>query len=402
MTTFQFRAVTSEGKVRTGSYTAADQKKVALELRRQGLTPTYIGLDKPGGFEFKLPEFSGSKRRDVLFFTQELATLLSSSVPVDRALSIVSELTEKPAFRAVVLDILRLLKAGRPLGDALATYPLYFSDLYINMVRAGEASGSLATVFERLANFERNRDELRGYIISALMYPLLLGLTGIGAIIVLMYFVVPKFATIFEGGRMQIPLPTLVMLRTSEFLQAWGWLMAIVLGVGLTIFLSYIRTPKGRWWWDDFRLRVPLLGDALRKAETARFARAMATLVSNTVPLVQSIQIAAGTMANQRIAKSLESVAQGVKRGEGISVPLRRSGQFPSLASHLLSVGEETGKLDEMFTRMADIYEADTRDAIKRFTSLFEPLLILTMGIVVGALILSMLLAITSINEVAI
>jgi general secretion pathway protein F len=270
------------------------------------------------------------------------------------------------------------------------------------MVRAGEASGSLATVFERLANFERNRDELRGYIISALMYPLLLGLTGIGAIIVLMYFVVPKFATIFEGGRMQIPLPTLVMLRTSEFLQAWGWLMAMVLGIGLTTFFSYIRTPKGRWWWDDFRLRMPLLGDALRKAETARFARAMATLVSNTVPLVQSIQIAAGTMANQRIAKSLESVAQGVKRGEGISAPLRRSGQFPSLASHLLSVGEETGKLDEMFTRMADIYEADTRDAIKRFTSLFEPLLILTMGIVVGALILSMLLAITSINEVAI
>jgi general secretion pathway protein F len=402
MTTFQFRAVTSEGKVRTGSYTAADPKKVALELRRQGLTPTYIGLDKPSGFEFKLPEFSGSKRRDVLFFTQELATLLSSSVPVDRALSIVSELTEKPAFRAVVLDILRLLKAGRPLGEALAAYPLYFSDLYINMVRAGEASGSLATVFERLANFERNRDELRGYIISALMYPLLLGLTGIGAIIVLMYFVVPKFATIFEGGRMQIPLPTLVMLRTSEFLQAWGWLMAMVLGIGLTTFFSYIRTPKGRWWWDDFRLRMPLLGDALRKAETARFARAMATLVSNTVPLVQSIQIAAGTMANQRIAKSLESVAQGVKRGEGISAPLRRSGQFPSLASHLLSVGEETGKLDEMFTRMADIYEADTRDAIKRFTSLFEPLLILTMGIVVGALILSMLLAITSINEVAI
>ncbi len=402
MTTFQFRAVTSEGKLRTGSYTAEDTRKVAVELRRQGLTPTYIGLDKPAGFELKMPDFGGGKRRDVLFFTQELATLLSSSIPVDRALAIVSELTEKAAFRAVVLDILRMLKSGRPLGDSLATHPSYFSDLYINMVRAGEASGSLATVFERLAHFERNRDELRGYIVSSMMYPLLLGLTGVGAIIVLMYFVVPKFATIFEGGRMQIPLPTLVMLRTSEFLQEWGWLMALVI-TGLVIaFFSYIRTPGGRWWWDDFRLKVPLLGDALRKAETARFARAMSTLVSNTVPLVQSIQIAGGTLGNQRIAKALDSVAQGVKRGEGISVPLRRCGQFPSLAAHLLSVGEETGKLDEMFTRMADIYEADTRDAIKRFTSLFEPLLILTMGIVVGALILSMLLAITSINEVAI
>jgi len=402
MTTFQFRAVTTDGKIRTGSYTAGSDKLVASELRRQGLTPTYIGLGKPGGFDLKLPEFSGGKRRDVLFFTQELATLLSSSIPIDRALSIVSELTEKPAFRAVVMDILRMLKGGKALADTLATHPGYFSDLYVNMVRAGEASGSLATVFQRLSNFERNRDELRGYIISSLMYPLLLGLTGIGAIVVLMYYVVPKFATIFEGGRMVIPLPTLIMLRMSEFLQAWGWLMAIVIIGGTIGFFSYIRTPAGRWWWDDFRLKVPLLGDALRKAETARFARAMSTLVSNTVPLVQSIQIAGGTLGNQRISKALESVAQGVKRGEGIAVPLRRCGQFPSLASHLLSVGEETGKLDEMFTRMADIYEAETRDAVKRFTSLFEPLLILTMGIVVGALILSMLLAITSINEVAI
>ncbi|WP_031496126.1 type II secretion system F family protein [Bryobacter aggregatus] len=402
MTTFQFRAVTSDGKARSGSYTAASEKLVAIELRRQGLTPTYIGLEKPSGFELKLPEFGGKKRRDVLFFTQELATLLSSSVPVDRALSIVSELTERQEFRSVVLDILRMLKGGKSLADSIATHPSYFSELYINMVRAGEASGSLATVFQRLSHFERNRDELRGYIISSMMYPLLLGLTGLGAIVVLMYFVVPRFATIFEGGRMQIPLPTLIMLRTSEFLQAWGWLLGIVVAAALVSFLSYIGTKDGRWWWDDFRLRIPLLGDALRKAETARFARAMSTLVSNTVPLVQSLQIAGGTLANLRMARSLETVAQGVKRGEGISVPLRRSGQFPPLASHLLSVGEETGKLDEMFTRMADIYEADTRDAVKRFTSLFEPLLILTMGIIVGALILSMLLAITSINEVAI
>ncbi|MBZ2184679.1 MAG: type II secretion system F family protein [Bryobacter sp.] len=402
MTTYQFRAVTNDGKTRTGTHTAENEKKVAAELRRQGLTPIYIGLGKSGGFELKLPEWGAGKRRDVLFFTQEISTLLNSSVPIDRALTIVSELTEKPAFRAVVIDILRLIKGGKTLADALGTHGTYFSDLYVNMVRAGEASGSLSVVFQRLSHFERNRDELRGYIISSMMYPLLLAITGVGAIVVLMYFVVPKFATIFEGGRMTIPLPTLVMLRTSEFLQAWGWLIGlglIAFGVG---FASFIRTEKGRWWWDEFRLRVPLLGDALRKAETARFARAMATLVSNTVPLVQSIQIAGGTLANQRIARALDSVAQGVKRGEGIAVPLRRCGQFPSLASHLLSVGEETGKLDEMFTRMADIYENDTRDAIKRFTSLFEPLLILTMGIVVGALILSMLLAITSINEVAI
>ncbi len=337
----------------------------------------------------------------MLFFTQELATLLNSSVPVDRALAIVSELTERPAFRAIVLEILRLLKSGKPLHESLAAHPAYFSELYISMVRAGEASGSLAPVFTRLADFERNRDDLRSYIVGSLSYPLLLALTGLGAILVLMYFVVPRFSTIFQDGRMVIPLPTLIMLRTSEFLQAWGWLLGLLLAVSSLAFYSYIRTPDGRWWWDDFRLRIPLLGDALRKAETARFARAMGTLITNTVPLVQSLQIAGGTLANQRMAKSLETVAQGVKRGEGISVPLRRSGQFPPLAAHLLSVGEETGKLDDMFMRMADIYEADTRAAVKRFTSLFEPILILLMGVVVGALILSMLLAITSINEVA-
>jgi general secretion pathway protein F len=402
MTTFQFRAVTADGKSRSGTYSADNEKQVSAELRRQGLTPLYIGLTKPGGLEFKLPEFKAGKRRDVLFFTQELATLLASSVPVDRALSIVTELTERPSFRLVVTDVLRLLKGGKPLAEALAAHPDYFSELYINMVRAGEASGSLSTVFARLSDFERNRDDLRSYIVSSMSYPVLLAATGMGAIIVLMYFVVPRFATIFEGGRMVIPLPTLIMLRTSEFLRAWGWLLAIVLAAASVTFLWYIRTPDGRWWWDDFRLRVPLIGDALRKAETARFARAMGTLVANTVPLVQSLQIAGGTLANQRMAKSLEVVAQGVKRGEGISVPLRRSGKFPPLAAHLLSVGEETGKLDDMFTRMADIYEADTRAAVKRFTSLFEPILILLMGVVVGALILSMLLAITSINEVAI
>jgi general secretion pathway protein F len=401
VTTFQFRAVTIDGKTRTGTYSAESEKQVAVELKRQGLTPVYVGVGKGESGGWKLPEFNTGRRRDVLFFTQELATLLNSSVPVDRALAIVSELTERPQFRTVVMEILRLLKGGKPLNESLASHPQYFSELYISMVRAGEASGSLATVFTRLADFERNRDDLRSYIVGSLSYPVLLALTGVGAIVVILYYVVPNFATIFQDGRMEIPLPTLIMLRTSEFLRSWGWLLVLLLIAGSVGFLSYIRTAGGRWWWDDFRLRIPLLGDTFRKAETARFARAMGTLIANTVPLVQSLQIAGGTLANQRMAKSLEMVAQGVKRGEGISVPLRRSGQFPPLAAHLLSVGEETGKLDDMFARMADIYEADTRAAVKRFTSLFEPILILLMGVIVGALILSILLAITSINEVA-
>jgi general secretion pathway protein F len=179
-------------------------------------------------------------------------------------------------------------------------------------------------------------------------------------------------------------------------------MIAIGLAAAAIALYVYIRTVPGRLWWDSFRLKVPLLGDALRKAETARFARAMGTLVSNSVPLVQSISIARAILNNRKIANSLEAVATGVKRGEGIAAPVRRAAEFPPLAGHLLSVGEETGRLDVMFQRMADIYENDTRVAIRRFTSLFEPLIILVMGIIVGVMILSMLLAITSINEVAV
>jgi general secretion pathway protein F len=402
-TTFFFRAVAADGKVRSGSLSGDSEKLIARELRKQGLTPVYVGAaPKSAALEIKLPSFGKNRRRDVLFFTQELSTLLNSGVPLDRALSITAELTERTSFRFIVLDVLRVLKGGRSLADSLGTHPDYFSDLYINMVRAGEASGALAAIFERLAEFERSRDELRNYIISSMIYPALLALVGMASILLLLTFVVPRFASIFEGSTMKIPVPTQMMLTASVIVKKYWWMAASAIAAGLIVWRGYTRTPAGRIWWDGLRLKIPVLGDALLKAETARFARAMATLVANTVPLVQSIGIAAATLNNKTIAGALVGVAQGVKRGEGIAVPLRKAGVFPLLASHLLTVGEETGRLDQMFARMAEIYENDTRAAIKRFTALFEPLIILVMGIVVGALILSMLLAITSINDVAV
>jgi len=297
--------------------------------------------------------------------------------------------------------VVRLIKGGKSLADSLGAHPAYFSELYVNMVRAGEASGSLSQIFERLSEFERTRDDLRGYIVSSLIYPGLLTLVGLGSIIVLLEFVVPRFASIFSDPRMTIPAPTLMLLTVSRYLQQYGVAAAVVLTAALFAFVTYIRTPGGRMWWDVLRLRLPVLGDALRKAETARFARAMGTLVAASVPLVQSIGISRGILNNRRIAASLERVVQGVKRGEGIAGPLAKAGEFPPLASHLLSVGEETGHLDAMFNRMADIYETETRTAIRRFTSLFEPLIILVMGLLIGTLILSLMLAITSINDIA-
>src|SRR6185369_13127415 len=403
MATFFFRAVASDGKVRSGSLSGEDEKLIARELRKQGLTPIYVGVAPKGAsFEIKLPSLGKGKRRDVLFFTQELSTLMSAGVPLDRALSITGELTERPAFRFIVLDVLRVLKGGRSLADSLATHPDYFSDLYINMVRAGEASGALAAIFERLAEFERSRDDLRNFIISSMIYPALLATVGLASVIILITFVVPKFATIFSDPRMKIPVPTQIMIAASNLMQSYGWIALGVTVAAIAMWNFYIRTASGRIWWDGARLKIPMLGDALLKAETARFARAMATLVANTVPLVQSIGIAAATLNNKTISGALVGVAMGVKRGEGIAGPMRKAGVFPPLAAHLLTVGEETGKLDLMFARMADIYENDTRASIKRFTALFEPLIILVMGIMVGALILSMLLAITSINDVAV
>src|SRR5579864_1275946 len=241
-TAYFFKAIASDGKLRTGTLSADTDKHVAQELKRQGLIPVYVGLEQKSGFEFRLPTFERGKRRDILFFTQELSTLLNAGIPLDRALFITAELTVHAAFRSLVLDVVRLIKSGKSLADSLATHPSHFSELYVNMVRAGEASGSLAQIFERLAEFERTRDDLRGYIVSSMIYPILLSLVGIGSIFVLLEFVVPRFALIFSDPRMVIPTPTLVMMKASAIVQTYGLPALITLAVALIAFQAYIRT----------------------------------------------------------------------------------------------------------------------------------------------------------------
>lgn len=398
--TYHFRAVTADGKNRTGTLSASSEKLAASELKKQGLLPIYVGIRPQSRGELKLPNFQFGKRRAILFFTQEIATLLSAGVPLDRALSITSELGESEEFRAVADDVLRALKGGRSFGDALGTRPDYFSEIYVNMVRAGEASGSLAAIFERLSEYERTRDELRGYITSAMVYPALLATVGSASIFLLLYFVVPRFASVFAESRMKIPTPTLILIETSNLVKTYGGWVLLGLAGAVVGLRSYIASAAGRIWWDAFKLKLPVLGDALRKSQSAQFARSMGTLVGNGVPLVQSLSISRAILTNRWMGNALEAVSQGIKRGEGVSAPLARSGQFPPLLSHLLAVGEETGHLDAMFNRAADIFDADTKAAIKRFTSLFEPLIILFMGVVIGALILSLMMAITSLNDV--
>src|SRR5271170_8049978 len=220
MNNFFFKAVASDGQLRTGTIHADTERWVAQELRRQGLTPVYVGSQPQKSFELKLPAFKGAKRKDVLFFTQELSTLLNAGVPLDRALTITSELTERASFRLLVLDILRIVKGGKSLADSLATHPDYFSDLFVNMVRAGEASGSLASVFDRLSEFERSSDDLRAYIVSSMVYPALLALVGAASIAILMNFVVPRFAGVFEQSHLVMPAPTRMLIETSHMVQS--------------------------------------------------------------------------------------------------------------------------------------------------------------------------------------
>jgi len=403
MAAFFFRAVASDGKVRSGRLTGDNERMVARELRKQGLTPVYVGVAPKGtSFEIKLPSFGTGRRRDVLFFTQELATLLTAGVPLDRALSITGELTEKAAFRFIVLDVLRVLKGGKSLADSLGTHPDHFSDLYINMVRAGEASGALAPIFERLAEFERSRDDLRNYIVSSMIYPALLALVGLSSILILLTFVVPRFAAVFSDSHLKVPVPTQIMLEASAFIQAYWWIGAAAL-VGFIVFwTTYTRTVAGRLWWDGTRLKIPMLG------ENAAEGRDGAVCAGHGDPGGQ--HRAAGAIHRHRRRHPEQQDHFRGARGRGPGRQARRGNcrtgpqvrVFPPLASHLLMVGEETGRLDQMFARMADIYETDTRASIQRFTAIFEPLVILVMGVIVGAFILSMLLAITSINDVAV
>ena len=290
MSTFHYRALATDGKVRTGTLSSGDEAAAVRELRRQGMTPVFIGTSRPGGWSLKLPRFGRRRSRDLLHFTQEVSTLLDAGIPLDRALSITAELTERKHFRSVIDDVLRALRSGSSFADSLGARPEYFSELYLSMVRAGEVSGTLSLTMDRLAEFERSRDELRGYIISSLTYPGLLSIVGAGSIFVLLRFVIPKFAEAFTQSNIVMPTPMRMLLGVSDVVGVYGVPVIALLVLSVVGLRYYVKTPAGRLAWDRFQLRIPLLGAALRKADTARFARAMATLVQSAVPLVQSIR----------------------------------------------------------------------------------------------------------------
>lgn len=406
MPTYSYKATDPEGKVVSGIMEGTKERDVVTGLHEIGCIPMRIslseggrknlGLDVVEGF---LSVFKSVSTKDVAMFTQDLASLLEAGLPVDRSLSILTDATEKDKFKTVISDILKTVQGGGYLSDGLAKHPELFSTLYVNMIRAGEAGGVLEAVLVRLGVFLENSQDLKDFVRSAMVYPLFLVFVAGISIIILMTFVIPKFSGIFADMGQTIPLTTRFLLMSSEILRSW-W-PVILAGLGMAGFLlrRYLKTPAGRLRLDQYKLRLPFARELVKKMEVARFARTLGTLTRSGVPILQALNLVREVIVNRMIARSMGPVYDRVKEGERLSGPLSETGIFPSLAIQMITVGEETGRLDDMLLRVAENYEKAVKNTVKRLISLLEPVMILAMGLVVGFIVISMLMAIFSMNE---
>jgi general secretion pathway protein F len=391
---FSYRATTANGTIIEGVIEATDERSAAVRIKNTGVIPLKIFTPKEG---VKRNLFSRSSKGDVLTFTAELSSLLTAGLPLDRALNILAEVSENREMKSVIQSMLKSIREGNSFSDALQKHPRVFPRLYVNMIRAGEAGGVLDVVLDKLNEFLESSKELKDHIFSAMIYPVILILTGGASITVLLVYVLPKFSAIFAEMGTALPLPTQVLITFSNALSSYWWVMLLALVLGVISFKNYVRSDAGRYKWDEFKLR--LLGDVIRKIETARFTRTLGTLLKSGVPLLQALNNSKDIISNRVIASSIDAVSKGAKEGKGIAVPLANSNAFPPLALSMIKVGEETGQLDTMLLRVAATYEKSLKLAIKRFISFFEPVMILTMGVVIGFIVVSMLMAIFSITN---
>jgi general secretion pathway protein F len=400
---FTYEAADAKGRIVKGTMEAKDEGTVVSRLQSENIYPIRVSHEtkKEGRFpSLSSPAewFRGIGGKDVLNFTAQLSTLISSGLTIDRSLSILIELSEKPKFSEMVEGLRKQIQGGASLADAMGKYPRVFPRLYVSMVRAGEIGGALDVILKRLAEFLESSQRLRDNIRSALVYPVLLTVVGGAAVAVLLTFVIPKFAQIFEDMGQTLPLPTLILLTVSSGVTRYWWAILAALALAGWGFRWHIRTESGRDWWDRLKLTAPLVGTLIRKIEVSRFTRTLGTLLGSGVPVLQSITIVRETMDNSVVSREIEVARKKIKEGSGIADPLRTCEFVPPLAIHMITVGEETGKLEEMLIRVADIYDNDVQNSLKGLISLLEPTMILLMGALVGFIVISMLMAIFSIN----
>ncbi|WP_019570494.1 type II secretion system F family protein [Thioalkalivibrio sp. ALE11] len=399
MPVYRYKAVMQGGETAEGEVSAADEQQVIAQLQAAGQIPIRVApAGGMGGLSFGA---SRIRAQDIQVFTHELSTLLGAGLPLDRSLQIIVELAEDPKVNRMATRVLERVREGQALSEALEAQAGVFSRFYISMIRAGEMGGAMEEVLKRLSDYLERARELRDSVVSALIYPAILLTVAVISVFVLMVFVVPHFTQLFEDAEQALPLLTQVVVGTAEWLSDFWWALLGGLLVILLLMRQQLANPRTRRRWDGRLLRLPLVGDLVRKIEVARMSRTLGTLLANGVPLLTALSIVRETLSNKVLAEGVEAAEAGLKSGEGMSEPLMEGGLFPRLGLQMIKVGEETGQMESMLIQVADIYDREVRTAIQRMLALLEPLLIVTLGVVIALIILSILIAIVSVNELA-
>jgi len=407
MPLYRYKAVNNAGDVAAGELDAANESEIVERLRDQGLMPMQVvaaaGVRAAAtlGPARRRSLFAPRRvtRNHVLAITRELATLLGAGLPLDRALEILIGLASAEPVAVLLQTIRDSVRGGKSLSQALDMHRDIFSRFYVNIVRAGEAGGALGVVLSRLAETMERNKELRESVVSALIYPTILIFVAVASIMVLLVFVVPTFQQTFQQAGKALPLPTQIVILVGTNLRQYWW--AMLLGViALTwLFRRHLKRPEARYRWDRRLLRAPLLGDLLAKVEVARFARTLATLLGNGVTLLAGLSIVKETMTNTVLANALDGVVTRLREGKGFGRPLIETGIYPRLATQMILVGEESGRLEEMLVRVADVFDREVATSIKRFLAVLEPVLILSLAVMVLAIVLSILMGIVGMSE---
>ena len=401
MPLFEYKAVAPSGETVQGTMEAPTLDLVILKLQEAGNIPLQAKESGSGGFS--LGGFSlgrrGMNTREVGEFTQQLSTLLGAGLPLDRSLQVLLDLSENERIKRTVAEIRDRVREGGSLSDALDEQHGAFNRLFVNMVRAGEVGGTLDVTLARLTEYlERSRD-LKDSVISALIYPAMLLVLAAGSLILLLVYVIPQFAPIFEELGGDLPLITKMVLAVGSVLQNFWWLLILLGFLGTWWFRRMLADAEKRFTWDSRVLSMKWVGDLVGKMETARLTRTLGTLLTNGVPLLSALSIAQNVISNTVLRQDVKAATRDVKTGGSLARALAKGERFPRLALQMISVGEETGQLDEMLMKVADTYDTEVRNTIDRLLAVFTPVVTLILAVLIGTIVMSVLLAILSVND---
>ncbi len=407
MPAYAYSGFDGRGRPVKGVQAADNVASLRAALKKKGVYLTSVAETAATGVEQGRRDvdlsrlFDTIKPKMVSRMTRLLGTLLRSGVTLPEALAALAEQTESPRFSGILSDIREKVNEGRSLADAMASHGKVFAPLYINMVRAGEASGALERVLDRLADFLDRQQELRGKVASAMMYPIVLAVLGAGIVTILMVQLVPKITAMFDEMAAELPWNTRLLIFVSNTVKDYWFVLAVLLAAVIVGFRRWKRTEAGKARFDRFVLSLPVVGDMARKVAVTRFARTLATLLQSGVQLLAALQIVEHLLGNEQLAKAVRVARDDIREGEGIATALRKSGEFPPLVLHMIAVGERSGQLESMLEDVAAAYEREVNTAIDRMTTLLEPLMIVGMGISVGFVMFSIMQPIMMLNSMA-